>query len=1568
MADIGFRSPVDSLISNFKNDISSGYAGNGWWRNFSRDFSDGTGIYNVHYGYDLNWTKNGGVNDDVGAPVYATYAGTVVRSQGGLSWNKGGNTGYGNVIAIKHDMSRFYDWDDYLDENGDQRFVYSEYEHMYDFDTNTNTVDYRAYSEDFFENILTEKTNEDGDTYTVGPEDLAGENHSISVDDTIGAFFGTRYGHSQQIGNIASSGASDGAHLHFQMWVGGKNDTKKDFNEGEEEGSIDAFVFIREHSFSDYESLAYRDLLPAFYGVVPPENEPTKLAHTLDIDNTTDNRNGSLNYYGRLYNDEDVDNYTISLDAGNYYFTLVEESLFRYENAAKGLQYGFSNLDIFYLDSFRSNHTQIAFFKLDERTDVNFSIGSTIDPSFFSTEDYRFSFRESPFQLENITLPNENTQNHPPALEFGGGGNQTPIIPSLPSQPPASGDVYVRSINREEHFSVGEEDSFSAGIGSGNSWVYRLTTLYAGDLDVSATLWGGAGATVSLARDNNRDGYIQSGEIIQQISLASVSSGTLGISESLSGSAERYLIVTSTGNGGASSEIRISAKLNDPGTGNGTPAVSNPPLPLPQDESSQSSPSSISDDGYSRFARIGISGDLDYFRTNLLEGGRSYSFTAMPSGSQALSDLRMFIYDSAGNYVSSASATPGNVAHFNVDIPTGNSQPYYTIEILGANGATGGYAISYLDTGAIVPPDDHPDGSFTPIAIGGTDTAYIGSADDVDNFSFTTAYGHQYTVTITPVAGTLAPLTYGRIAVSDTDGDMVVTRSVESASTFAVQFVAYEAGDFKLALDALRQATGQANISITDNGQVVYPAPTVAGATFEGNLTSQSSWTPISWSYDNFTPNGDVYDLFVSMGSEATIYVKENGNEYGGVDVQVFTQGGEIITPEYHGNYPGDGHEYTFSSSPDLGVFYKVLVSYSGNGNNTDFSYGIASVQTDDKPEIPNEIFTLDVNGIATGQIENYDNGDVFQYTGPRGSVRFVVTEGDVAPGSSFPTIHDASIRIFDDEGNVYGVEYIDNFAVEDMRVYIPEGPSHIYFEIGERSSEGYYQLSAFTVTDDFAGESSTTGELLIGGTVSGQLETYGDVDAFSARFVGGASYEINRPNITNAAHGTYLAIIDPETGEEIIRTGSSTLNFQTPLTGNDSYMDVLVVIGHNRSVVPNETSDYTGAYILELNDTTPDDHGNDVAGSTAIALGETVNAFAEKINDIDAFTVSDLTIGDVYQINLGVDESATLQMVSTAVDILDIDGIPISTVASDDNGNLVYNFVAQETSQTFLIRPFGGQRLGGVEFSVDAVNIAPTLVTGSAIVSTGESVDLSVLMAFSDENGDSISQVEFKNLSPNLGKLVGPDNLPVDELSVTTNEHVSFLADQENDEALIVVRVYDGTDWSDWCALPVSVIRDDIVDLQGDDQPNSIFGTSGADNIFGYQGNDSLYGGAGNDILDGGSGINNIYGGPGSDTFNFSFMDTTTIISDFETGVDSFDFSGVRSQAEAVFVVMGDEAYGLTNEISSEYQYTNLTLDVDQNGSDMEVTTYYSNTSVSEESLITFQDVSMSNFDFHDF
>ncbi len=114
---------------------------------------------------------------------------------------------------------------------------------------------------------------------------------------------------------------------------------------------------------------------------------------------------------------------------------------------------------------------------------------------------------------------------------------------------------------------------------------------------------------------------------------------------------------------------------------------------------------------------------------------------------------------------------------------------------------------------------------------------------------------------------------------------------------------------------------------------------------------------------------------------------------------------------------------------------------------------------------------------------------------------------------------------------------------------------------------------------------------------------------------------------------------------------------------------------------------------------------------------------------------------------------------------------------------------------------------------------------------------------------------------------------------------------------------------------------------ILGNDNNNTLRGTSGSDILIGMGGKDVLNGGAGADILIGGAGQDTLTGGAGADAFVFTAIgDSTTsapdLITDFTHGQDKIDLSSI----DANTALAGHQAFhfgatpGHTGDIVTHY------------------------------------------------
>lgn len=129
---------------------------------------------------------------------------------------------------------------------------------------------------------------------------------------------------------------------------------------------------------------------------------------------------------------------------------------------------------------------------------------------------------------------------------------------------------------------------------------------------------------------------------------------------------------------------------------------------------------------------------------------------------------------------------------------------------------------------------------------------------------------------------------------------------------------------------------------------------------------------------------------------------------------------------------------------------------------------------------------------------------------------------------------------------------------------------------------------------------------------------------------------------------------------------------------------------------------------------------------------------------------------------------------------------------------------------------------------------------------------------------------------------------------------------------------------------------------ITGGAQADSIFGGSGDDNLTGNEQADTIYGGDGNDVINGseqndlligGNGNDTITGGVGAtdaDTFKFGLASGEDTITDFASGTDKLDFTGLGITSYSTTTLA---SHGLYFDAAAHTLYG----DTDGNGSDYE-------------------------------
>ena len=287
-------------------------------------------------------------------------------------------------------------------------------------------------------------------------------------------------------------------------------------------------------------------------------------------------------------------------------------------------------------------------------------------------------------------------------------------------------------------------------------------------------------------------------------------------------------------------------------------------------------------------------------------------------------------------------------------------------------------------------------------------------------------------------------------------------------------------------------------------------------------------------------------------------------------------------------------------------------------------------------------------------------------------------TGGGRLPNPYLRGIHDSS-------GNLIPGTANDNVNPwYDSRVWFTPTESGVHYIAAGAASglTGTYTLSVTEPNaDDFSADASTTGEVTVGGSVEGEVETAGDRDWFAVEVVAGTTYRVDlertNPSLTWFAN---LAVHD-EDGNPI----SGTTNYGS---GLDSRLYFTATDTGTHYISAGGSGDLTGSYKLRVTESNADEYTADTSTTGRATVGGSVPGEIAEPGDVDWFAV-DLVAGRAYKIDLEATWSAPGQILDTALKgIHDGDGDLIPGTEADGGGsglNSRLYFTATETGTHYI-------------------------------------------------------------------------------------------------------------------------------------------------------------------------------------------------------------------------------------------------------------------------------------------
>ena len=523
--------------------------------------------------------------------------------------------------------------------------------------------------------------------------------------------------------------------------------------------------------------------------------------------------------------------------------------------------------------------------------------------------------------------------------------------------------------------------------------------------------------------------------------------------------------------------------------------------------------------------RIGARIDRDWFAVEL-KAGKIYTFDLRGSETDdgTLYDPYLRgIFDSEGNLISNTTDDDGGEGRNSrlTFTATESGTHYVAAGAFGSN-ITGTYELEVTEI-----EDDFAASTETTgtVEIGGTATGAIEYAEDRDWFAVELGAGKTYTVDLRGSDtrdGTLyAPYLRG---IHDANGNLISGTAIDNGGTTVhggdgrnsrLTFTAAEGGTYYIA----------------------------AGAKFGVGTYEIEVWE------DDFASSTETTGT-VEVGGSATGNVETGGdNDWFAVELEAgkvyqidvhgeLNNGGTLRDTYLHGVYDADGErlswvydavrigatwfngEQVFAGEDSQAFFtpkedgtYYVAARGWGSTQTGTYTVRVSEIE-DDFPATVGTTSTVEVGGTATGELQYETDRDWFAVELAAGETYKIELLGS---RSKAGTLQDPYIRgIHDADGRLIAdtTDYASGPNSNSQVYFTPEEGGTYYvaagsFVSGLRDEDvGTYTLQVSI--DDFRDDTSTTGTVAVGGSVTGEIEAQADRDWFAVALEAGKTYQID--------------------------------------------------------------------------------------------------------------------------------------------------------------------------------------------------------------------------------------------------------------------------------------------------------------------------------------------------------------------------------------------------------------------------------------------------------------------------
>jgi len=554
-----------------------------------------------------------------------------------------------------------------------------------------------------------------------------------------------------------------------------------------------------------------------------------------------------------------------------------------------------------------------------------------------------------------------------------------------------------------------------------------------------------------------------------------------------------------------------------------------PPLP-PDDYSADTSTTGTVAVGGSVTGNIepdddtAIERDHDWFAVTL-EAGRTYRFDleGTPAGKGGLWDPELHgIHDAGGSLIHSTMDDDGGEG-FNsrVAFSPDEDGTYY---VAAGGNYKGTYTLSVTDV-TPKPADDYAadTGTTGTVAVGGSATGELETADDRDWFTVTLEAGKTYQIDLEGFwtdGGTLSdPYLRG---IHDAKGTLIAGTQSDGGGAgrnALVLFTPSESGTHYVAAGAKGPPPGTYRLSVSE---VVASAPddysadtgTTGAVAVGGSATGE------------IDPAGDRDWFAVTLEAGKTYRLDLEGGSTGqGTLGDPYLRGIHDATGTLIDGTANDDGSAGYNSrvifTPDKAGTYYVAAGAFGGGEGS-YTLSVAEVEAgagdragDDYSADASTTGTVAVGGSVHAGIGTASDRDWFAVTLEAGKTYQVEMEGFWTGGG---TLYDPYLRgIYDADGSPIGATASDGGGAgrNALVLFTPDASGTYYVSAGAVGGlPGTYRLSVSEVVarapDDYSANTGTSGAVAVGGSASGTIDPAGDIDWFKVTLEADKAYRFD--------------------------------------------------------------------------------------------------------------------------------------------------------------------------------------------------------------------------------------------------------------------------------------------------------------------------------------------------------------------------------------------------------------------------------------------------------------------------